>query len=239
MAKPTRYRGRPSALNQDTKDALLFAIRRGLTLAQACDYAGIAYSTLRNWLNRAEDEEARLAENDRRKPYKKEIEYLQFKVDYEGALADSVATLADVIKLAADGGHTATETSKKVTRKLRGRGKAAQLVVTEEVETETVKVSSPDWRAALAMLERRDPANWGRRQLLEHVGDPDRPVGAAVQNPYVTMEEGELDDRLEQLTKRLNQKRESRTFADNGSEGSTGDEPPPPLPTGSEEEEDD
>jgi hypothetical protein len=239
MAKPLRYRGRPSSLTEDVKDSLLFAIRRGLTLAQACDYAGIAYTTLRGWINRAEDEEARLAANDRRTPYKRELEYLQFKYDYEEAIADSRVTLADVIKLAADGGHTATEKTTRVKKELRQTAKGQkQLVITEETTIETVKVSLPDWRAALAMLERRDPENWSKRKVLEHIGDPDRPVGTAVQNPYAALEEEELNDRLDQLTKRINQKRKNRSFTTTGSDSGQGDSQAQGDVTGSEEETD-
>jgi len=234
-----RYRGRPSALNKDTKRDLLYAIRRGLTLRAACDYAGIAYSTLRNWITRAEDEIGRVSQNDRRKVYKREEEYVDFLIDYQKAIADSQVTLADVIKLAAEGGHTSTEKSTKVKREWRANpqnNNKKELLVTEEVTTETVKVSLPDWRAALAMLERRFTEEWGRKQLLEHVGNPDRPIGTVHTNPYTGMEEEEIDDRLNAIVSRLNQKREDRPFAVDGSEGDEGNEPTAEIPTGSEAE---
>jgi len=196
-----------------------------LTLRAACEYAGIAYSTLRNWINRAEEEIDRVSVSERRKIYKKEQEYVEFYFDYQEAIAESEFTLADVIKLAAEGGHTSTENSKRVKRELRKNPQnqnKLELMIVEEVDIETVKVSLPDWRAALAMLERRFPEEWGRKQLLEHVGDPERPIGTVQSNPYDKMEEEELDDKLQQFINRLAQETKAASFTDDGSEGEQG-----------------
>lgn len=52
--KATRREGRPSKLTPDVQERLLNAIRAGVTYEVACSHAGIAYSTLRNWIVAAE-----------------------------------------------------------------------------------------------------------------------------------------------------------------------------------------
>lgn len=46
--------GRPSKLTEDTKTALLNAIKAGLTYDLACGAAGISFQTFRNWQERGE-----------------------------------------------------------------------------------------------------------------------------------------------------------------------------------------
>ena len=49
-------RGRPSKLTEEVKDKLVKAISQGNYYEAACSYAGIAYSTFREWMNRGEQE---------------------------------------------------------------------------------------------------------------------------------------------------------------------------------------
>lgn len=49
-----RREGRPSKLTPEVRERLLDAIRSGVTYEVACSHAGIAYSTLRNWVTAAE-----------------------------------------------------------------------------------------------------------------------------------------------------------------------------------------
>jgi len=49
-------RGRPSKLTEEVKDKLVKAIGQGNYYEAACAYAGIDYSTFRNWMNKGEEE---------------------------------------------------------------------------------------------------------------------------------------------------------------------------------------
>ena len=50
-------RGRPSKLTEDVKDKLVKAISQGNYYEAACSYAGISYSTFREWMNKGEEQE--------------------------------------------------------------------------------------------------------------------------------------------------------------------------------------
>jgi len=52
--------GRPTKLTAGVTTKLAWAIQMGTTYGQACQYAGIAYSTFRNYVHRGEAEQARL-----------------------------------------------------------------------------------------------------------------------------------------------------------------------------------
>lgn len=52
--KATRREGRPSKLTPTVQESILSAISTGVTYEVACAHAGIAYSTLRNWIVAAE-----------------------------------------------------------------------------------------------------------------------------------------------------------------------------------------
>lgn len=46
--------GRPSKLTEETKKRLFQAIQLGCTYEHACDFAGISYQTMRNWIKKGE-----------------------------------------------------------------------------------------------------------------------------------------------------------------------------------------
>ncbi len=50
--------GRPTKLSDEVKDKLVDAISQGNYYEAACAYAGISYSTLREWINKGEEEGA-------------------------------------------------------------------------------------------------------------------------------------------------------------------------------------
>lgn len=49
--------GCPTKFTEETQEKLLTAIRKGAPYEIACDYAGITYACLKNWRNKAEDEQ--------------------------------------------------------------------------------------------------------------------------------------------------------------------------------------
>ena len=150
--------GPPTKLVQ-AQPAILLGLRRGLTLEDAAQSAGITYRTLRNWVKRGEAERQRLEEEPDAKSSKEEAPFLQFLEGYEEAKADGQLLLANVVKTAADGGHKIRET------------RITEVVVDGEVarkETQTVEREvGPDWKAAAFILERR--YGWGRHDRQDHV----------------------------------------------------------------------
>lgn len=50
-------RGRPSKLTEEVKDKLVKAISQGNYYEAACSYAGISYSTFREWMNKGAAEQ--------------------------------------------------------------------------------------------------------------------------------------------------------------------------------------
>jgi transposase len=150
--------GPPSKLVQ-AQPAILLGLRRGLSLEDAAQSAGITYRTLRNWVRRGEVERDRLEEDSGAAPNKNEAPYLQFLEGYEEAKADGQLLLANVVKTAADGGHKIRET------------RITEVVVDGTVarkETQTIEREvGPDWKAAAFILERR--YGWGRHDRQDHV----------------------------------------------------------------------
>lgn len=56
--------GRPSKLDEVTKEKLLAAIKKGHTLKGACAFAGVSYKTLHEWVQRGEGVNRRRARTD-------------------------------------------------------------------------------------------------------------------------------------------------------------------------------
>lgn len=84
-------RGRPSQFNQERATRLIQAVRGGNYLVTASGFAGISYSTLRRWIQKAEDPNA-------------PPEYAIFREELEKARADAeVAALAKIQKAASEG----------------------------------------------------------------------------------------------------------------------------------------
>src|SRR5690606_32113656 len=83
--------GRPSKFNEERAERLLTAVRGGNYLHTAAQFAGIHYSTLRRWINLADDPNA-------------PPEYRQFKEELERARAAAeVSALMRIQKAASDG----------------------------------------------------------------------------------------------------------------------------------------
>jgi len=68
--------GRPTELNEETLEAILKNIRRGMPIRTAVAIAGISESTYFNWMKRGNDEQFR--QNKGEKPNPKEQGFLEF-----------------------------------------------------------------------------------------------------------------------------------------------------------------
>lgn len=75
--------GRPSKLDAERKKKLFEALKRGATIAVACQSAGVSDRTVSEWIRRGEG-------RDRRKSTK---EYAEFAVQVQKAIADSEMAL--------------------------------------------------------------------------------------------------------------------------------------------------
>jgi hypothetical protein len=164
-----KKKGRPTKLNILTQEKICVAIRRGLGYEQSAMLGGIHYDTFNKWRLRAEAELTRLAQPGTR-PRKQEAPFVDFYEAVQRAEIEGELTNANIIDQAAKGGYTFTEI--KVTRALDAA--SGGMMITEEVQT--TKTVPPDWRAALAILERRHPDRWLRKQKVEATG----PDGGAI-----------------------------------------------------------
>ena len=63
--------GRKTKLQDDIKHRLISAIEKGLTIVDACEYAGISEKTYYNWLNKNTDE---IKDEEERKKF---VQFLQ------------------------------------------------------------------------------------------------------------------------------------------------------------------
>ncbi len=111
--------------------------------------AGISLVTLDNWRDQGGQARAKMARGE--KVTANQRAYAKFLGDLEKAEAEAVSARLSLIELAAKGGAIRTKTVTKT-------DPDGSVVVTETVET-----IAPEWTAAAWQLERRRPAEFGRR----------------------------------------------------------------------------
>lgn len=87
--------GRPLKLTESVKINLLSALRKGASYELACHYAGIAYSTFRNWM----------LKGDGAQEYETGDIFLDFFVEVKKAEADAALKWLEHIDLAVENGH--------------------------------------------------------------------------------------------------------------------------------------
>lgn len=140
--------GRPTKFEPDKADAILVAVRRGMSYKAAAAVAGITYQTLYNWEQRGKEEIKRVLQaGGRARTRSAEEPFVHFYIDLQKARSQGEFTLADIIREAAEGGGEIKET-KVVQVMVAGQ-------VIKETNTTITKQFPPDWRAAAFMLERR------------------------------------------------------------------------------------
>lgn len=185
-------KGAPSKLDASTQQIICAAIRRGLGYEPAARMAGIRYTTLRNWINRAEAELERL-KNPKTRLKQSEKPYLDFLDELQRAEAEGENTNADIVGDAARGGQQITK--KETHRKRLFDKKQGAFVVVEETETTKIETAAPDWRAAAFILERRHPDRWGRQVKAEVSGPGGKPVPIQIITIEAVAPAGPDDDR--------------------------------------------
>ena len=102
------------------------------------------------------------------------------------AEAAALSRLEETVTMVALGGQIVTE--KRTTLK---DGEVVEQIITE-------KRTLPDGRLALAMLERRNPQTWGKREPAQEPSEP--PVMTVVIRPFA----GEGGEQLESLIAAMN-----------------------------------
>jgi hypothetical protein len=140
---------RPSKLTPKIQELLLEAISSGLTYDSAAKLAGIDRTTFYRWKRKAKSATSGL--------------FLQFCHALKRAEVFGEAVLLKIINDAAEGGQPIVTTC--VTYDADGK-----VIKSVTHETKTL----PDWKASAWWLERRFPAEWGRRyRSLNSVDEKD------------------------------------------------------------------
>lgn len=169
-------------------------IANGLSNRDAVALAGISEPTFYGWLKRGEAEYSRLSGGARRKPRDSEAPFLEFFKAVKRAIPRRKRFLVGVIKKAAGGGETFTETRrtyKEVEQKdVDGKPYFARVLV-EEIITE--KARAPEWTAAAWLLERLHYEEFGKRNRVD-VYDWRKEVKEMLESGAITPED--IEDEL-------------------------------------------
>lgn len=100
---------RPTKLTPDTQKRICECVELGLSYEHSCNAAGVSYTAMRNWINRAEAELERVNANSRATVRKNEEPYLEFLDSIRTAEAAGVeANLKRIIKAADEGAWRAS-----------------------------------------------------------------------------------------------------------------------------------
>ena len=126
-------------LTESCQKAIADAIRSGQTRRIAANLGGVTYETVRQWYNRGKEDD--------------EGEFFEFAQAIDAADADLHQRLVDQVMESAKN-HKTTEVR---TTKRYEDGQVTGHEVTEIIR------ESPDWRAALSVLERRFHNEWSKK----------------------------------------------------------------------------
>jgi transposase len=144
--------GAKSKLTQVRARAILDAIRNGNTKENAAKMAGISEATIYNWLQRGREEEPPDLEGLPNKELHKLARHHQIK----GYTKMNKQQLQDAI----------TEASTRYAVFAADMERAEAEGIAYHVKNVT-QAGQEDWKASAWYLERRDPANWAKRDRLQ------------------------------------------------------------------------
>lgn len=166
MKKPRKKRDEirfPKILNERIISKLTAAARNGAFHTELAALAGVRRETIYDWLRRGEREYKNVYDRDR-DPVPSEAAYLELSMSIEKALSEWEAEHRAIISKAALG--YIREKTKNTQRVLPDGG----------IETSTVveKSQEMDWRASLALLERRFPERYIRKSNEDPKGKDDK-----------------------------------------------------------------
>jgi hypothetical protein len=162
-----RYRsGRPSMLTIERSQRIIGAVEDGNHLNNACALGGVSVKTLYNWLRRADEMEALLAENPERDDLDDDDwRYLRFRDDLMRARAEAEDRAVSTVKRVMMGGSLISRRPALNSDGLPIYDQNGDLTY-EETWTQ------PDGRLAMLFLSVSWPDRWGKSatQRFEIVG---------------------------------------------------------------------
>lgn len=156
--------GAPSKLTNDSKLKVLAGIQRGATYELASAYAGISYSTFRNWMRKGEEQDEQ--ENG--------DEFLDFYRAVKNAEGVAAMLWLDKIDKAADGGYWQAAAWKLERRYPQQYGKTVQEIQGKDgAPIEYANLSTEERLARVNTILEQARA---RRAIETHSDDRERPV---------------------------------------------------------------
>ncbi|HEY1178470.1 MAG TPA: hypothetical protein VGF17_20125 [Phytomonospora sp.] len=151
---------KPRLLEPEVRKTIIDAIALGVPVTIACQGAGIAEQSYRNWLNRGcAEHEARA--DDTYEPDPAEDLYVDFYLEVQQSRSQAAFRNVGIIQKVAQGG-TVTERTVETYTDREGN----------EVTKETVKRQAPDWRAASWYLERAHRSEYGKDAAVVEISGP-------------------------------------------------------------------
>jgi hypothetical protein len=148
--------GKPSKLTPTLRQRMVDLLTAGQRFETACDLCGIAYSTHRSWMQRGEAEAHRLA-HPKAQAKKTETPYLEYLEALKKAVASAeVDNVTSIIEASRGGQEVQTQTTEKFDA--NGNLKERKVIT---------QLAPPQWTAAAWFLERRLPAEYGKRDVLK------------------------------------------------------------------------
>jgi hypothetical protein len=147
---------KPSKLTPALRNQMVDLLESGQRFEAACDLCGITYQTHRNWMTRGEVEAHRLTD-PKAKARKDETPYLEYFDAIKRATAHAeVDNVKSIIDASKGGQEVQTQTIEKFDKD--GNLKERKVVT---------QLAPPQWTAAAWFLERRLPAEYGKRDVLK------------------------------------------------------------------------
>lgn len=141
----------------------------GLYLKDACAAAGVSYRQFRRWVKQGEEEIKRVEEaGPRARVGKKLAPYVELVDELRQAESERKKGLVTTIYESGTLPRVVKETT--ITQYVEG-GK-----VVSEIRVVKKRDQPPDWRAAIAMLERTEKGEWSRRTEITGADGEDLPA---------------------------------------------------------------
>lgn len=149
--------GRKTKLDKTVQNKIVKLLKTGVTVADACQSAGVSEATYYNWIERGKAAEP---------------EFMEFLEAVTRARVDAKVVAINTLRNAMTPTVSRTKKTHRITEtKENVYGKPYEYKFVDEVET--VMELPGDWRAAVEYLKRRAPDEWSEKHILELNLPPD------------------------------------------------------------------